>query len=121
MLRTIRRCIFETNSSSTHSITMCLKQDYDKWESGEMFLHDDVLITKEEAIKELKNNKWFNKKNPDFDFTDQGMVNEALANNDDFQTSEQYWDDEYLEPFEDTYTTPNGEVVVAFGKYGQDG
>ena len=118
MLRQIRRGVFETNSSSTHSITMCLKK-YDKWEIGEMYLHDDVLVTKEEAIEELKNNKWFNQRNPDFNFTDEEAVNEILADY-EYYTSKQYWDDEYLETFEDTYTTPRGDVVVAFGKYGHD-
>jgi len=119
MLRQIRRGVFETNSSSTHSITMCLKKDYDKWEIGEMYLHDDVLVTKEEAIEELKNNKWFNERNPDFNFTDEETVDEILADY-EYHTSKQYWDDEYLETFEDTYTTPSGDVVVAFGKYGHD-
>lgn len=120
MLKVIRRGVFETNSSSTHSITMCSKEDYDKWERGEMFYCDGGLVSREEAIKELKNNKWFNKRNPDFDFTDEEAVNEALVNN-DYKTSEQYWDDDYLETFEDTYTTKNGEVIIAFGKYGYDG
>ena len=119
MLRQIRRCVFETNSSSTHSITMCLKKDYDKWEIGEMYLHDDVLVTKEEAIEELKNNKWFNERNPDFNFADEEAVEEILADY-EYHTSKQYWNDEYLETFEDTYTTPSGEIVVAFGKYGHD-
>ena len=61
MLRVIRKGVFETNSSSTHSITMCSKEDYDKWERGEMFYSDGGLVSKEEAIEELKNNKWFNK------------------------------------------------------------
>ena len=29
MKRQIRRGVFETNSSSTHSLTMCLKSDYE--------------------------------------------------------------------------------------------
>lgn len=30
----IRRGVFETNSSSTHSLTMCSENEYDKWERG---------------------------------------------------------------------------------------
>lgn len=33
----IRKGLFETNSSSTHSLTMCSEEDYDKWENGELF------------------------------------------------------------------------------------
>ena len=38
MKRQIRRGVFETNSSSTHSLTICLKSDYDKWNNGNVFL-----------------------------------------------------------------------------------
>ena len=38
MKRQIRRGVFETNSSSTHSLTMCLKSDYDRWNRGEVLL-----------------------------------------------------------------------------------
>lgn len=120
MLRVIRKGVFETNSSSTHSITMCSKEDYDKWECGEVFYSDGGFVSKEEAIKELKNNKRFNNRNPDFDFTDEEAVNEALDDN-GYQSSKQYFEDEYLEGFEDTYTTKSGEVIIAFGKYGYDG
>jgi len=118
MLRVIRKGVFETNSSSTHSITMCSKEDYDKWERGEMFYSDGGLVSKEEAIEELKNNKWFNKNNPEFNFIDEEAVNEALVDN-DYQTEKQYFNDD-LEGFEDTYTTKSGEVIIAFGKYGYD-
>ena len=39
MKRQIRKNVFETNSSSTHTLTMCLKSDYDKWENGEVLLY----------------------------------------------------------------------------------
>ena len=35
----IRKGTFETNSSSVHSLVMCNKSDYDKWEKGELFLY----------------------------------------------------------------------------------
>lgn len=35
----IRRGVFETNSSSVHSLTMCMKSDYDKWASEDIFLY----------------------------------------------------------------------------------
>jgi len=117
-MRVIRRGVFETNSSSTHSITMCSKEDYDKWERGEMLLYEDEFITREDAIKELKKDEWFNKNYPEFDFTDEEAVNEALADN-NYQTVKQYFNDD-LEGFEDSYTTINGEVIIAFGKYGYD-
>ena len=32
----IRRGVFETNSSSTHSMTIVAKEDFDKWKKGEL-------------------------------------------------------------------------------------
>ena len=36
MKRQIRRGVFETNSSSVHSLTMCTQSDYDRWKNGEL-------------------------------------------------------------------------------------
>ena len=57
-MKTIRRNVFETNSSSTHSITMCMESDYEKWKNGELYyLEDsDEFVNKEQRdiiLKEL--------------------------------------------------------------------
>lgn len=119
-MKVIRRGVFETNSSSTHSITMCAKEDYDRWVAGEVLYCDGSFITKETAIAEIKEDSYFQKKHPNFDWTDQEAVDQILRQW-GYSTHEKYFDDEYLEGFDDTYTTKNGEVVVAFGKYGYDG
>jgi len=119
-MRTIRRGVFETNSSSTHSITMCSKEDYDKWEKGEVFLDrnwraEKKFISREEAIQKLKDSEYYK----DLDYNNEDEVNEALRE-EDLYTSENYFDGD-LESFESTYTTKSGETIVAFGKYGYDG
>lgn len=119
-MRVVRRGVFETNSSSTHSITLCSKEDYDKWKSGEVLKSGSNFITKEEAIESLKTDEYFLRYNPDFDFTDEDAVNEALKE-DDYITSDEYFEDKYLENFKSTHITKNGEEIVAFGKYGRDG
>ena len=55
-MRLIRRGAFETNSSSTHSITMCKESDFDKWKNGELyFCNDDGNFYDEEGrIKVIK-------------------------------------------------------------------
>ena len=56
----IRKGLFETNSSSTHSLTMCTKEDYGKWEKGEVyFCTDGKFYTKEEVIDELCKDKYY--------------------------------------------------------------
>ena len=60
-MKQIRHGTFETNSSSTHSLTMCSGSDYDAWERGETYYvkyrmtstsayADKEFITFEEAL-----------------------------------------------------------------------
>lgn len=99
-MKVVRRGVFETNSSSTHSISIVAKEDYDKWENGEILFdkNREVFVPISEVESYEAEHKYCN-----------------------LQTSEEYFDDDYLESFETTYTTKSGDVVVAFGMYGYDG
>ena len=69
MKKQIRLGVFETNSSSVHSIVLCMKSDYNKWMKDGLFLFDGYngwylgetkpernhFYTKEEAITFIKN------------------------------------------------------------------
>lgn len=116
MKRQIRRGVYETNSSSTHSLTMCTEEEYDKWCSGEFLFWEwkNKFEPKEDVIKKLK------EEYHDIDWDDEDEVHYLFADN-GIKTSDEYFDDEYLETFKKTYTTPNNEKVIAFGKYGYDG
>ena len=130
MKNQIRRGVFETNSSSIHSLVMCLKSDYDRWEKEEVLLFtgsgwcypDDNapqknhFYTKEQAIEFEKSSKYPPSENMDWDSYE---AEEYLRDN-EWYTYDNY-EDEYLEWFDDTYTTPSGEEVIAFGQYGYDG
>ena len=50
----VRRGVFETNSSSVHSLVMCSDDDYNKWKKCELLYSkwDDRFYTLEEALKE---------------------------------------------------------------------
>lgn len=103
MKEVIRRGIFETNSSSVHSITMCSDDEYSKWINGEAYFdrYNKQLIASNEKIeKERENN---------------GRYTQYLTY-DEFHD----WDYIEYETFSDIYTTPNGETVHAFGYYGHD-
>ena len=130
MKRQIRRGVFETNSSSTHSLVMCLKSDYDRWKNGEVLLFigsswcypdghapkTNHFYTKEQAIEFEKSSKYPPADDMDWDSEEA----EEHLRECDWRTYESY-DSDYLEWFEDTFTTPSGETVVAFGQYGYDG
>ena len=98
-MKQIRHSVFETNSSSTHSLTICTKGEYAKWKKGE-------LVLEGEDLREPKD--------------DELDADGKLVDEDDVYTYERYGDIDQ-EQFEQSYTTPNGEELVAFGCYGYDG
>ena len=115
----IRSGVFETNSSSTHSLTMCTKEEYQSWKKGETYLSQ--WLTKEDFVPREQAIEAINKKYPN-SITDD-MSNEDVEEKlkiHEFYLYDNYWN-EYLEGFVDEYTTKSGEVIVAFGQYGYDG
>lgn len=127
-MKTIRQGCFETNSSSTHSITMCMESDYEKWKNGEMYWHrwNDELVSKEEVEKEMaKLREEFIADNPDFDENNEEWKEklEQYINEDKiYYTYEEFNDYDYIEyeTYVDKYNTPSGDTVVAFGYYGEN-
>ena len=122
MKRQIRRGVFETNSSSVHSLTMCSYEEYEKWENGDVLFWVDKnkFGTKEEIIEEMKTMTWYGSlRYLNTNWDDEDEVDEIFSD-ERVKTCEEYFDDLDYETFEDTYTTPNGEKVVAFGYYGHD-
>ena len=129
-MKQIRRNVFETNSSSTHSLTMCSSTEYDLWKSGKVYLNenggfgsnsiykDKKFVTREEAIDILTDNKFSPSEN--LNTLDNEDLEEYLRE-EEIYTYDVYFESEYLEVFTDTYTTASGDIVVAFGKFGYDG
>lgn len=121
----IRKNVFETNSSSTHSITMCSKDDYDRWANGEAYLNkgwwskdnesehkNNKFVTRDEATDILNHDKYF-------DGIPEDVSDEELAEH-KIYTIDEYSENDCLEWFEDSYTTDSGETVIAFGLFGYD-
>lgn len=124
----IRRNVFETNSSSTHSITICSEDEYNKWKNGEMFFNrwTEELITMEKYNEEIaKSKEEFEKIYCDYEWKDEETKQEALEKwlNEDktYYSYEEYEDAIELETYVEKYTTPKGEKIVAFGCYGYEG
>ena len=91
MKRQIRFGVFETNSSSVHSLTIVSKEEYEKFKNDE--------------LRMSWKSKLIDSSDPEFD-------------GDDTMTYESYGED--YEWFESEYTTKSGETVVAFGYYGEN-
>lgn len=119
----IRRGVFETNSSSVHSITMCTGSDFDRWTDGELLFWEDEkkFGTREEIIEDLKKSTWYDGKlrYPDINWDDKDQVSD-IFNDENIKTFNQYFQNDWFETYWEAYTTPGGENVVAFGYYGHD-
>lgn len=92
----IRRNVFETNSSSTHSICICTEEDFNKWKNGEKLwdYYSGELVDISEVSEEDRNTWDFR----DYDF-----------------------DEDCKEWYGVSFTTPSGDKMVVFGTYGYDG
>ena len=143
MIYKVRRGVFETNSSSTHSLTMCSKEDFEKWEAGKLLFKQyeqkfvpfngryfknkiqecidsgncsgvEEIVLKL-ALKHIENDEEI----PD-------DIMEATAslvyNKDGEEVSfDEYFYHTSLEYFIHKLKTPKGEDIVVFGLYGYDG
>lgn len=119
----IRRDVFETNSSSVHSITMCTGSDFDRWTDGELLFWEDEkkFGTREELIEDLKKDTWYDGKlrYPNINWDDKDQVSD-IFNDENIKTFNQYFQNDWFETYWEAYTTPGGENIVAFGYYGHD-
>lgn len=108
----VRKSVFETNSSSVHSITMCKESEYNRWQSGELYYRWGNFITREEADEIIENDrrKW----NPKMVGT---PITEETLRDEGIYTFDAFWEEneERYEAFEDHL-----DGVVAFGYYGHD-
>lgn len=97
-MKTIRYGVFETNSSSTHSLIICTDEEYQKWIDGEMILDRDFeKIAPMPSDFELEEDSWRYVKYDEFD------------------------DKISQEPYHEEYTTPHNDKIHVFGWYGYDG
>lgn len=118
----IRRGVFETNSSSTHSLCIVSEDQFERWKNGELYFdkYNNEFKTKEELIDWARySDCWY--KDKVVGMTDDEVLEFIHENDDDWRTYENYESD-YLEYFETHFSTPQfGEKMVAFGEYGYNG
>lgn len=112
MKRTIRSSVFETNSSSTHSMIIATDEEVKLLNSGELLIQYNELITKEEAIEEFNKIK---ENNPTLLHDDDYKNYLNLKTLDEFIN-----EDEHYEYYDYNYTTKGGEHLNIYVRYGTD-
>lgn len=150
MIFQVRQGVFETNSSSTHTLTVCSKDDFDKWKKGEVLwldrdwqkLDTDKNFVTPEELEELaeKYNEEQQKRIDSGDkFAHTVDIDKVLNEQRDYDSYyDSYWDTERsaleaytmddwyarnvdLETYSQSFTSPSGDEMVAFGAFGYDG
>lgn len=117
----IRAACFETNSSSTHSMIIMSEEQKSNWEKGLILYNSSSRynklpewVTLEEARDYVLTrwSKYLKDKSED-------EILEYVY--EDFTTSDQWYDNDYLEFDDEVYTTNSGEKIYVTCKYGYDG
>ena len=115
----IRHGLFETNSSSVHSMTLLTQDEYDKWESGDYYLDLDEgkVLTKGdvEAIVSEYVNHWGDDYPMDEEAFDEILSYKEIYSPDSYEIYT-----EYLDTFSYKYNK-DGHILYAVGYYGYDG
>lgn len=114
----VRRGVFETNSSNTHSLTVCTQKEYDEWVHGALWLKvwDEELVSLDDIKRDFENYKLR-------DYYDGETFEEwfeAEQKDHEYQSYDN-WGDDYLEGYSHNFTTPSGDEMVVFGEFGRDG
>lgn len=133
-MRQIRQNTFETNSSSTHSLVLCTEDEFNRWKSGETLLDTNThrfVIHPDLSVKDYRDaqtdyvtsmTKYMKRWDDLTKEEKKEYVVDYIRSRDDIDYLETYdqFTNSDLEWFMQRYTSPSGDKVVAFGRYGYD-
>ena len=99
MMIQIRNNIFETNSSSVHTLVICSEDEFNKFYYDELYYYTwtGELMTKKQKEEIEKTKEWYG----------------------EFLTFDDFFENTNLETFEE-HKIIDGTPVVVFGRYGYD-
>ena len=142
---TVRHNVFETNSSSTHSITICTRKQFDDWKAGKCFFNvetdtfiypneDSVKRYRQEAIDQYKSQRDSDPYSVKWDMLSPESQEKYISAHVKYKLEQErssycsmsydnyrHYHKEGCEYTEIFYTTEHGDQIVAFGKGGYDG
>ena len=114
----VRKNVFETNSSSTHSLVMAVDSEFSKWENGEVYYCSHWYSwSRPEDKNKFVAGRFYPVEEVDAYFESIDEERDTY----DFSTYDEFCDSDSLEVEDYSYTTPGGEIIKAVAKYGYDG
>lgn len=121
-MKQIRRALFETNSSSVHTLVIVPSEDYNKWKNNEIvYVECQNRFIDYEDLRAF----YYDEKLCDHNDCKDCMRNEKICARTDYWTDqimtyEGYFSDEFMEDYEEEYKTKSGDEITIFGYYGHD-
>ena len=124
----IRYGVFETNSSSIHTLSIAQNDEIDKLKREELLVNlgwnrKGYLITYEDALYELIDVIHKYGHNDEIEIINSGDKEEIYRLMYEYDIAERfnrYLEEEYLEPYEEEFITKSGDRILIFGRYGRD-
>lgn len=124
----IRYGVFETNSSSIHTLSIAQNDEIDKLKNDELLVNlgwrrSEYLISYEDALQELTKELKSYGHQDDIAIVESGDKKEIYRLMYEYDIAERfdrYLEAEYLEPYEEEFTTKNGDRILVFGRFGRD-
>lgn len=114
----VRKSVFETNSSSTHSLVMAVESEFSRWENGEVYYCSHWYSwSRPEDKNKFVVGRFYPVEEVDAYFESIDEERDTY----DFSTYDEFCESDSLEVEDYSYTTPGGEVIKAVAKYGYDG
>ena len=140
MIVQVRRGVFETNSSSTHSLSIVTQDEFDYWKDnkdvyfvgnaygyfdekrfGKAFVTKDEILAMAAKVNEEKNLTGEDRYPTDdsfFERDEDDWYSDSPAKEEGILSYEDWLEQEYLETYAQKFTTPSGDKMIAFGEYG---
>lgn len=121
--------MFETNSSSTHSLIIMTNSQFKKWKAGKILYRDNLLPWSDnESVKAfrgqlLRHDRFFTAEEVEnikkfYAYHGVDVDGDYKGWDYYFQTYDQWCQSEDFDVTDYKYTTPKGEKIVAVAKYG---
>lgn len=136
----IRRCVWETNSSTSHATVIMTEEQSNLWESLKLYYYykgwwdsfknvaeddkpqDKCFYREDEVIKFLSILGYNYKEEEWEDYEPEDRIVQFIRDCDcGFLSYEMWMNSDEDEMDSTSYTTPGGEDIVVYCKYGRDG
>lgn len=121
----IRCGVFETNSSSVHSLVIAQNEEIKKLENNELLVNlgyksSGDFISYKNAILELVQAINCEEDRERFMTGEEEVIYDLMREYEVAERFEDYLNQEYLESYSEDFVTEKGDHILIFGRYGRD-